>query len=196
MKRKPKMPKLIFFAGSARKESFNKKLAKAASEKAKSLGATVTYIDLADYPMPILCEDLESEHGLPDAAKTLKKLFIDHDGFLVACPEYNSSYTPLLKNTLDWMSRPGDDGTNCFAGKVSAIMAASPGGLGGMRMLPQLRLYLSHIAMHGTSVIPKQFSLPHAGDALNDNGKLIGDHPMFDACVDQFVETAKLLKKQ
>jgi len=184
--------KLIFFAGSARKDSLNKKLAKAASEKAKELGAEVTYIDLADYKAPLFCEDYESENSMPQSIKDLKKLFIEHDGFLIACPEYNSSFTPLLKNTLDWMSR-GDE--NCFQGKVSAIMAASPGGLGGMRMLPELRNLLTNIAMHGTFVIPKQFSLGSAGKAFDDNGTLKDDNPMFNACVEQFVETAEKLKR-
>lgn len=188
------MPKLIFLAGSARKDSYNKKLAKAAAKKAEELGAQVTYIDLADYPMPIVCEDLEAEKGLPENAKKLKKLFAEHDGFAISCPEYNSRITPLLKNTLDWMSRPGDDGSNCFEGKVSAIMAASPGALGGMRMLPELRLYLSNIAMHGTFVIPKQFSLSNADDAFDDDGTLKGDQPLFDACIQQFVETTQKLK--
>jgi len=166
--------KLIFFAGSARKDSLNKKLAKAASEKAKELGAEVTYIDLADYKAPLFCEDYESENSMPQSIKDLKKLFIEHDGFLIACPEYNSSFTPLLKNTLDWMSR-GDE--NCFQGKVSAIMAAT------------------NIAMHGTFVIPKQFSLGSAGKAFDDNGTLKDDNPMFNACVEQFVETAEKLKR-
>ncbi|MFK7839992.1 MAG: NADPH-dependent FMN reductase [Bdellovibrionales bacterium] len=188
------MPKLIFFAGSARNDSFNKKLAHAASEKAKELGAEATFIDLRDYEAPLFCEDYEAENGMPQSIKDLKKLFIEHDGFLVACPEYNSSFTPLLKNTLDWMSRPGDDGSNCFQGKVSAIMAASPGGLGGMRMLPELRNYLTNIAMHGTFVIPKQFSLGSAGKAFDNDGNFTSDQPMFDACIKQFIETAEKLK--
>lgn len=119
---------------------------------------------------------------------------MEHDGFLVSCPEYNSSLTPLLKNTLDWMSRPGEDNTNCFQGKITAIMAASPGGMGGMRMLPELRNLLTNIAMHGTHVIPKQFSLGNAGNAFDDAGNLKDDNQMFNACVEQFVDTAKSLK--
>lgn len=192
------MPKLIFLAGSARKESLNKKLAKAASEKAKELGAEVTFIDLADYPMPIFCEDYEAENGIPETTKALKKLFIEHDGFLIASPEYNSSFSPLLKNTLDWMSRPEDlkskDNTNCFQGKVSAIMAASPGAMGGLRGLPPLRNLLTNIAMFGTHVIPSQFALGTAHKSFNENGDFIGENPIFDACIKQFVETAEKLK--
>jgi len=186
--------KLIFFAGSTRKDSFNKKLAKAAHDKAKSMGADVTYIDLKDYSAPIFCEDYEAENGMPQTIQDLKKLFIAHDGFLLACPEYNASMPPLVKNTLDWMSRPGEDHSNCFQGKVSAIMAASLGGLGGMRMLPGLRLLLTNIAMQGTCVVPKQFSLANAGQAFDEQGRLKGDNPLFDDCVTQLVEFAGALK--
>ncbi len=186
--------KLIFLAGSARKDSLNKKLAKAASEKAKELGADVTFIDLADYEAPIFCEDYEAENGMPQSIKDLKKLFGEHDGFLIASPEYNSSYPPLLKNTLDWMSRPGDDGSNCFQGKVSAIMAASPGPMGGIRVLPQLRNLLTNIAMHGTHVIPKQFALGNARKAFDDNGNLTDENPFFETTIKEFIETAKALK--
>ena len=186
--------KLIFLAGSARKESFNKKLAKAASEKAKELGADVTYIDLADYPMPLYCEDYEEENGLPENAKKLQKLFTDHDGFLISCPEYNSSYTPLIKNTLDWISRPSDNKDIApYKGKITALMSASPGALGGIRGLPQLRHVLSNISMNGTHVIPLQFCLGNANKTFDDSGNYTGDNPMFEATVKQFVETAQTL---
>jgi len=188
------MPKLLFFAGSARKDSCNKKLAKAAANKAEELGAEITYIDLADYEAPIFCEDHEAAHGMPQSIKDLKKLFSDHDGFLIASPEYNSSYTPLLKNTLDWMSRPGEDGANCFQGKVSAIMAASPGPMGGIRVLPQLRNLLTNIAMHGTHVIPAQCALGGAYDAFDDNGNLKKENPIFEGTIKQLIETAAALK--
>ena len=92
------------------------------------------------------------------------------------------------------MSRPGEDNSNCFQGKITAIMGASPGPLGGMRMLPELRNLLCNIAMHGTHVIPKQFSLSGAGDEFDDNGNLKGDHPLFEATIKQFVEMANKLK--
>lgn len=190
------MPKLIFLAGSARRDSVNKKLAQNAEKIAKDLGAETTYIDLRDYELPMFCEDYEAENGMPDAAKELKKLFIDHDGFLIASPEYNSSFSPLLKNTLDWMSRGGDDNSNAFQGKVSAITAASPGGLGGMRGLPHLRGLLTNIAMHGTTVIPAQYALGGAYNAFDDNGNLSDEKQiaMLTNVVKQLVETAEKLK--
>lgn len=186
--------KLIFLAGSARKDSCNKKLTKAAAKKAEELGATATFIDLADFEAPLFCEDHEAENGMPQSIKDLKKLFSEHDGFLIASPEYNGAFSPLLKNTLDWMSRPGEDGSNCFQGKVSAIMAASPGPQGGLRGLPQLRTLLNNIAMHGTHVIPAQFALGSAYDAFNEDGKLKDENPFFEGTVKQLIETAAALK--
>ncbi len=188
--------KLIFFSGSCRKDSANKKLAKAASAMAEDMGAMATYIDLADYEMPLFNEDLESEHGLPDAAKALKKLFADHDGFLIASPEYNSSFSPLLKNTLDWMTRPGSKDEPimmAFKGKVAALTAASPGGLGGLRGLIPLRMWLSNIHIH---VIPQQFALGGSMKAFDENGALTDDKQKgaLSGVLQQFIETAENLK--
>ena len=185
--------KLIFFSGSCRKDSVNKKLAKAASAMAEEIGAQATYIDLADYEMPLFNEDLESEHGLPDTTKTLKKLFADHDGFLIASPEYNSSFSPLLKNTLDWMTRPeskDEPMLMAFKGKICALTAATPGALGGIRGLVPLRMWLSNIGVH---VIPNQFALGKAHNAFDENGNLTDNHPFFEDTIKQFVETAKAL---
>jgi chromate reductase, NAD(P)H dehydrogenase (quinone) len=134
------MTKILAFAGSARKESFNKKLANIAAEGAKNAGAEVTYLDFHDLPLPLYDEDLEALDGLPDNVLKLKSLMKAHDGFVIACPEYNSSITPLLKNVIDWASRPATDEPPlaCFTGKVALLMSASPRGLEGLHMLPQL----------------------------------------------------------
>ena len=92
--------KILAFAGSARKDSFNKKLVKIAAEGARAAGAEVTYLDFRDLPLPLYDEDLEAALGLPDNALKLKALMKAHQGFLIACPEYNSSITPLLKNAI------------------------------------------------------------------------------------------------
>src|SRR5262245_45553181 len=132
-------PRILAFAGSARCESFNKKLVKIAADAAQRAGAHVTLIDLANYPLPIMNQDLEAEQGPPENALALKKLFLENDGLMMSCPEYNSSITPLWKNTIDWVSRPGPGdppiGLTAFKNKVAAIMSASPGGLGGLRGL-------------------------------------------------------------
>ena len=98
--------KLLAFAGSLRRESFNRKALDYAVAGAQAAGAEVDLIDLRDYSLPLFDQDRESANGVPDNAVALKRLFIEHAGLLLACPEYNSSITPLLKNTLDWVSRP------------------------------------------------------------------------------------------
>ena len=94
-------PRILAFAGSVRKDSYNHRLLLVAAEGARAAGADMTVLDLNDYPLPIFDEDLEREHGTPENATKLKQSFLDHDGLLIASPEYNSSITPLLKNTID-----------------------------------------------------------------------------------------------
>ncbi|NES22859.1 MAG: NAD(P)H-dependent oxidoreductase, partial [Symploca sp. SIO3E6] len=133
--------KILAFAGSARIESFNKKLVKIAAEGAKVAGAEVTYLDLLDYPMPLFNQDLEASE-LPETVVQFKALLNSHQGLLISCPEYNGSITPLLKNAIDWASRPGPGDApalGCFKGKVAALFATSPGGLGGIRGLVHVR---------------------------------------------------------
>ena len=116
-------------------------------------------------------EDLESAEGLPDSVLAFKDLMKAHDGLLIASPEYNSSFSPLLKNTIDWASRPreGETPLQCFRGKVAGLVAASPGGFGGYRGLQQVRYLLGNI---GVVVLPDMFSLPGAFDAFNEDGAL------------------------
>ncbi len=166
------MSKILAFSGSARKDSYNQKLVKIAAAGAEKAGAEVTLINLADFPMPIFNQDLESATGMPDEAREFKRLLIDHDGFLIASPEYNSAFSPLLKNAIDWASRREGDETPLLAykGKVAAIMSASPGALGGLRGLMFLRVVLSNI---GVTVLASQHAVPGAAQAFNAQGSLL-----------------------
>lgn len=167
------MIKILAFAGSSRKNSINQKLVKIAAAAAKNEGAKVTFIDLADYPMPIFNQDLEAEQGMPEKAHEFKKLLIEHDGFLIASPEYNSAFSPLLKNVIDWASRAESENEpplQAYKGKVSSIMAASPGGLGGIRGLVFLRMLLANI---GVTVLPDQQAIPQAFKAFSKEGNLL-----------------------
>lgn len=165
--------KILAFAGSTREGSFNKMLVKIAVEGAKTAGADVTYVDLRDLPMPLYDQDLEAKEGLPENVLKFKDLMKSHQGFLIACPEYNSSITPLLKNAIDWASRPepGEPplALTCFQGKVAGIMAASPGGLGGLRGLAHVRSILESI---GVIVIPDQKAVSSAYSAFDEAGNL------------------------
>ena len=165
------MIKILAFAGSTRRDSWNKKLIGSAAHSAKNAGANVTLIDLADYRLPLYDGDLEAAEGVPENALKLKALFKAHDALLIAAPEYNSSITPLLKNTMDWISREwqGESGLVPYQRKVAAIMATSPGQFGGMRMLPHLRQILNTL---GVLVLPGQLSVPQAGEAFNPDGRL------------------------
>ncbi len=167
--------RVLAFAGSTRQESFNKKLVQIAAAGAREAGADVTDIDLRDYRLPVFDQDDESEQGKPDNAKALKQLMIDHDAFLISAPEYNSSVTGVLKNSIDWVSRP-DDGEAAplvaFRGKVVTLMSASPGALGGLRGLVHLRSILGNL---GCIVLPNQVAVPKAHEAFKDDGTLVDD---------------------
>ncbi len=164
-------PKILAFAGSSRIDSFNKKLVKLAIEGASQAGAEVRYVDLLDYPMPLFNEDLETREGLPPKVVEFKHLLREHQSFLISCPEYNGSITPLLKNTIDWASRPelNEKPLSCFKGKVAALLATSPGGLGGIRGLVHVRAILEGI---GVLVIPEQKAISHAQIAFDESGQL------------------------
>lgn len=164
-------PKVVAFAGSLRQGSYNKKLLNIAVRGAQSEGAEVTVIDFNDYMLPLFNEDLEKARGLPDPGRRLKDIFLSYQGFLIATPEYNSSITPVLKNTLDWISRPapGEPASIAFARKVAAIMSASPGGLGGQRSQMALRPILQDFRL---LVLPDVIAVSQAHEAFTPSGDL------------------------
>lgn len=162
--------RLLAFCGSARKESVNRRLLAAAVRVARAAGASVTELDLRSDLLPIYDGDLEAQHGLPAAALELKAQFAAHEGFLIASPEYNGFFSPLLKNTLDWVSRPAPDLPSPYAGKAAGLLAASPGALGGIRCLPHVRLLLTNL---GVTVSPAQLALGHADTAFTGDGRLV-----------------------
>ena len=165
--------KLLFFAGSAREGSLNKKLAKLGHEIAGNAGIGSTFIDLRDFAMPIYDGDLEGAEGPPENAAKLKAVIAAHAGVFIFGPEYNSSLSPLLKNTIDWLSRPPHPGPggSVFKGRTFAIGSATAGATGGIRSMLALRQVLNS----GISafVLPEQMSVPSANNAFDDNGRLI-----------------------
>lgn len=167
----PSPPRILAFAGSARQGSWNKKLVRLAAAGARAAGAEVTLVELEDYTLPLFNQDDEAEHGLPENARKLKDLMLSHQGFLISSPEYNSSITPLLKNTIDWVSRPvkGEPPLACFDGKAAMLVSASPGALGGLRGLVTVRSILGNL---GTHVLPGTISISQAHEAFADDGSL------------------------
>lgn len=164
-------PRILAFAGSTRTDSYNKRLVKIAAAGARAAGAEVTLIDLRDFPLPIFDGDLEARDGLPANGRKLKDLFLAHYGLLISAPEYNSSITAVLKNAIDWVSRPVPDEAPlaCFDGKVACLMSASPGALGGLRGLVHVRAILGNIKV---LVLPDQIAISKANEAFNPDGSL------------------------
>lgn len=165
-------PRILGFAGSLRAGSFNKKLVQIALGGARAAGAETTFLDLRDVPMPVFDEDIEASDGLPSGARKLRELLQSHHAFIIASPEYNSSITAALKNAIDWASRPApnEKPLACFAGKIAALVSASPGTLGGLRGLVHLRAILGNI---GVIVLPDQFAVSKAHESIGPDGRLV-----------------------
>lgn len=191
------MTKILVFAGSARKNSLNKKLAKLAANLVDDAGAEATYIDLKDFEMPLYDGDLEEENGIPENAKKLKQLFVESDGLFIASPEYNACLSPLLKNALDWISRPHEENEIplvAFKGKVAALGSVSPGALGGVRGLGVIRAMLSNI---GVVVTPSQVAIGSGFEAFEENGQLVNERQsgMLKSMVAELVSISSQLAK-
>jgi chromate reductase, NAD(P)H dehydrogenase (quinone) len=162
-------PKILAFAGSLRKDSLNKKALAIAVAGARKAGAIVTVIDLKDFPVSLYDGDDEAESSLPENAIKLQDLMLANDGFLIASPEYNSGISGTLKTYIDWTSRPHGElkAGDCYAGKFAVLMSCSPGGLGGIRALPNVRTILASMGVH---VLPDEFALGKAHEAFDENG--------------------------
>ncbi|MCB1888181.1 MAG: NAD(P)H-dependent oxidoreductase [Rhodocyclaceae bacterium] len=190
-------PRILVMAGSSRNGSLARRLAAASVAPLEARGASVDLIELADYPMPLYNGDLEAESGLPEAAVSLQGRLYESQGLLVVSPEYNGSITPLLKNTLDWCSRPNPDdaersGGKVYAGRAAAAMATSPGPMGGVRVLFHLRDILGYLGLH---VIPQQLGVGMAGKAIGADGRLAEarQQDMFESTLNALVDTARRL---
>ncbi len=180
------MPKILVFSGSTRPASYNRRLAAVAARDLRALGANVKEISLADYPLPFV--DQDGRASIPDAARAFRAEIDAHDGFFIACPEYNAGYTPLLKNALDWASvaKP----SLAFGAKVVALGGASTGPRGGYRALTQLRAALE--LGFGALVLPEMVSVPFADKALPEGGQLEDAHVagFLAACLKRLVAEA------
>lgn len=172
---------LLAFSGSLRAGSYNQRLLKVAVAAAREAGAAVTEIRLADFPLPLFDQTIE-DTSFPEQAYALKALFVSHSGFLIASPEYNGSVSGVLKNAIDWVSRPthGESliALSAFRNKIAGVMSTSITPFGGVRGLMHLRQILGTIQ---TLVVPEQATVPFAEKAFN------GDE-LTDAMAVQFVQ--------
>ena len=167
-----KNPKILAFSGSIRSGSCNTRLLGAAVRELGTLDCEVTRISLEDYDLPLYNGDLEEKSGIPENAVRLAKLMHSHDGFFIASPEYNGSLSPLMKNTLDWVSRTSSDQIVPYRGKVAAISAASPGAMGGMSMMYHLRDILVRL---GVTVVSEQVALGNANKGFDEMDNLLNE---------------------
>jgi NAD(P)H-dependent FMN reductase len=168
--------RIAMISGSLRKGSFNTKLLKQVGDiMGQSEGVELDHISLSELDLPMFSEDLEAE-AFPESALELKRRLIAADGVLVSSPEYNGSFSGALKNAIDWASRPRPDEEQlaCFKGKVCALLAASPGAIGGLRGIRHVRQVLTQLQMH---VIPQEFALGKAHEAFDDNDQLKEEFP-------------------
>ncbi|MER8545695.1 NADPH-dependent FMN reductase [Mesorhizobium sp. M0684] len=165
------IPKILVVAGSVRSGAYSGRTADVAQKELAMQGAEVTRISLADYPLPILDQDLEKDEGIPENAVKLGRMIAAHDGLLIATPEYNGSIPPLLKNSIDWVSQLRKDGGRTFrplAGKVAGLCSSSNGPFGGIRCINHLRAVLVRCRME---VVTPECSVPEGGNAFDDEGK-------------------------
>ncbi|KAA0077834.1 NAD(P)H-dependent oxidoreductase [Tardiphaga sp. P9-11] len=188
--------KILVIPGSLRTGSLNAKLAAVAIDALVRADVDVTRISLGDFPLPIYDGDLEINSGVPKQAFDLKRMISAHDGVLIVTPEYNASLPPLLKNSIDWVSRVVDTQESkgqVFRERPFAIAAASNGRLGGARCLQALRLVLSACR---AMVIPNQLTLAFADEAYDDMDRLkhAADKDAMAAMVRQLIDVAQQMK--
>lgn len=188
--------KIIVFAGSIRSGSVNEKLTAATADALRRAGAEVSHISLRDYELPLYDGDLQAREGIPDAARRLVELFFEHQGVFVASPEYNASFSPLLKNTFDWMSRINVEGRSplpAFKDRVFALGAVSGGAMGGYRGLTQLRTMME-LGL-GALVLPDMVAVGGAATAFGEDGSLINERTrdFLDVVVKKLIDAAERL---
>jgi chromate reductase len=194
----PKMtaPKILVIPGSLRTGSHNARLAALAAKELALAEAEVTRISLEDYPLPLFDADLATDSGPPQSAAQLKRMLMAHQGVFITSPEYSASVTPLLKNTIDWISRVRESGEPTYAafkGRVFAIGSAANGSGGGLRSLMALRQILELGC--GALVIPEQVSVPRADQAFDGMDNLKDESLMaaLQAMTRRLVELASLM---
>ena len=157
----------LAFSGSTRAGSYNTQLAAAMVARASALGAQATLVSLADHPAPLYDSDWEDANGVPEPIVGLYRLLAAQDAVFIASPEYNGGYTPLLKNTIDWLSRVKADGRHAFRDPLYSLGAASPGAQGGLNGLHALRPTINRL---GAITMPEQLTIASAGSAFGEDG--------------------------
>ena len=176
--------KILGFAGSLRSGSFNKKALRVALQGAKEAGAKIEELDLRELNVPLYDGDVEAKEGLPKSVKILKKKIEEADALLIAAPEYNNSMSGVLKNVIDWASRKGEEGTNVFNDKPTALITASPGRFGGLKAAIAFRPVARTLGMQ---LMNEEVQVANAGDVFE------GDKIVNERVEGQLIDTGKSL---
>lgn len=166
------MPKILAIAGSYRENSYNKRVLAIAADGARAVGADVTMIDLRDYALPIYDADMQADGAFNEDALRLQDVMNEHEGFLIASPEYNGGIPGGLKNAIDWTSRPNGKYKmyEPVKGKTAALITASPGQFGGIRCLAHLR---GVFTIMGVYVLPMEIAVGFVGQKFEgDSGEM------------------------
>jgi NAD(P)H-dependent FMN reductase len=197
-RRMPVIPRILVFAGSVRSGAYSGKTADVAQKELAIQGAEVTRISLGDYPLPIIDQDLEKEHGVPENAVRLARQIAALDGLLIATPEYNGSIPPLLKNAVDWVSRVRSDGgrpVRPLSGKVVALCSSSTSQFAGIRCINHLRAVLVRCQME---VISPECSVPAGAEAFDEAGELKEErvHRAMETVATALIERARMLSER
>ncbi|MHA6686993.1 NADPH-dependent FMN reductase [Mesorhizobium sp. A556] len=194
----PVTPRILVFAGSVRVGAYSGKTADVAQKELAIQGAEVTRISLGDYPLPIIDEDLEKEHGVPENAVRLARQIAAHDGLLIATPEYNGSIPPLLKNAIDWVSRVRTDAgrpVRPLSGKPVALCSSSSSPFAGIRCINHLRAVLVRCQME---VISPECSVPAGAEAFDEAGEFRNrrQHRAMETVATALIERARMLSER
>lgn len=159
--------RIALFAGSTRAGSINVALLRAIARTATERGHDVDVIDLADHPMPLFHADEEARDGVPMPVRTFVDKLRAADAVVIASPEYNGGFTPMLKNAIDWATRVEK---RIWAEAPLALVSATPGGMGGRNGLSLLRTLFGFM---GIEIVGDDVSIPKAGEAFDPEGDLV-----------------------
>ena len=190
------VPKILVIPGSLRAKSYNVRLAALATKELTLADADVTRISLLDYPLPIYDADLAEKSEPPPHAFKLKRLMCAHQGVFIASPEYNASITPLIKNTIDWISvvrERGEPPLAAYQNRIFALGGASPGRSGAMQSLLALRQVLA-VGCRAL-VLAEQVTVPNAEQAFDEMDELkdASVAGQLKTVVRKLVDTARML---
>jgi NAD(P)H-dependent FMN reductase len=181
--------RLLAFAASLRRDSWNGKLIRLAADIARQAGADVDLAEFREFEMPSYDADAQVATGVPPGGVELARRVAAADGLMIASPEYNYSFPGTLKNAIDWVSRVKP---MPFRGKSGFLLSASNGQVGGIRGLWQLRIPLEGL---GVLLHPDMYALPWAEKSFGPEGQLkeAERQDRLAAMVKGYVEVARRL---